>query len=91
MKSAYERAMERTGGGTLRELPPEQKSQLAEISSVYEAKIAHAKLLADDDLRKAGADKEKTAKIRQDLATELTALAEERDRKKDALRREFGR
>ena len=88
MKSAYELAMGRLGG-KLAEFSPEQKRKLADLSSVYEAKIAQVKLQADDDLRQAGQDTEKQDVIRARMAAEVTELLAERERKREALRKEL--
>jgi len=44
MKSSFELAMARFGGGELRRLTPEQKEQLAEVDRRIDAKIAQAKI-----------------------------------------------
>lgn len=88
MKSAVELAMERLGSG-MEKLTAEQKKQLAELNSRYEAKIAQAKIRADEELRRLAADPEKQALVRQTLATELTRFGAERDSRKDELRRAF--
>lgn len=88
MKSAFELAMERLGTG-MEKLTAAQKKQLAQLSSVYEAKIAQAKIRADEELRRLAADPEKQAPVRQMLATDLARLGAERDSRKDELRRTF--
>ena len=44
MKSAYELAMERMGGGDEKPLTDQQKEQIAEIDSKFKAKIAERKI-----------------------------------------------
>jgi len=88
MKSAYELAMERFGGD-VREYTAEQKTQLAEIDSVYDAKAAQAKFEAQSRLEKAGADVEKREEVRQDQAVELASIERRREQKKEELRRSF--
>ena len=44
MKSAYELAMERAGGGDSKPLTDEQKVRIAEINTLYESKIAGTKV-----------------------------------------------
>jgi F0F1-type ATP synthase membrane subunit b/b' len=81
--------MERLGGD-LQVLSAEQKRQLSEVTAVYEARIAQARLRAEVDLQGAGADPEKEGKVRAALAAEVAQLEAQRDEKKAALRREFG-
>lgn len=47
MKSAYELAMERMGGGEDKPLTDEQKEKIAEIDSKYKAKIAERKIFIE--------------------------------------------
>ena len=90
MKSAYELAMERFGGGKSAELTKEQKLKLADTDSLYEAKIAQVKLQAETDFRKAAGDEDKQDEIRRESVAELARLAEQREEKKEALRCKFG-
>ena len=89
MKSAYVRAMEKVGDD-LREFTPEQKARLNEINSLYESKIAQAKIHAETVMRQVGDDQEKQEQVRKDLAVELASYTELRERKKEEARREFG-
>ncbi len=90
MKSALELAMERFGGGQEKNpsFSREQKEQLAELDRIYEAKIVHARMTAKD---KSGflRDPVEAQQLQQDLALEIQALEEKRDREKDKLRRQF--
>ena len=88
MKSAYELAMARLGG-PLHKYTDEQKKALAEIDSLFESRVAQAKIDADSRLRKAEKDAE-VDKVREDLAAELARIEQERERKKEALRGKFG-
>jgi hypothetical protein len=87
MKSAYELAMERMGG-TIRELTPEQKEQLAEIDRRADAKIAQAKIRTDARM-KSIASPEELATLQQELAVELQGINEKRDLDKEELRQQF--
>ena len=49
MKSAFELALERTGG-KLKEISEEKKQKLAEIDKIYQSKIAEAQLSTDQPL-----------------------------------------
>lgn len=51
MKSAFELALERTGG-KLKEISEEKKQKLAEIDKIYQSKIAEAQLSTDQRLAK---------------------------------------
>jgi len=88
MKSAFDLAMERLGGA-MEHLTAEQKKQLAELNSIYEAKMAQAKLRTDEQLRQLHSDAEKQDAVRQELAGELARLTGERDSRKDELRHRF--
>ncbi len=89
MKSAYERAMERFGGEKAAELTREQKLRLADAGSLYEAKIAQVKLAAEAEFRKAAGDDAAQDRIRAESAAAIARLNDEREAKKEALRREF--
>ena len=84
MKSAYELALERTGG-KLKELPSEQKEKIAEIDRIYKSRIAAAELSAQQKLAKES-DPEKTEEIRQGLITEIASLRDQCEREKTAVR-----
>ncbi|NMA48078.1 MAG: hypothetical protein GX945_16100 [Lentisphaerae bacterium] len=88
MKSAFELAMERLGGN-IRQYSDEQKEQLAEVDRLYESKIAQAKFAAADRLKKASNDSAQQEQIQNDLAVELRSLEEQRERKKEELRKQF--
>ena len=88
MKSAYELAMNRLGG-KLEAFSPEQKRRLADLNSVYEAKIAQVKLQADAELQQAAQDAEKQNVVRARMAAEVTELTAERERKRELLRKEL--
>jgi len=88
MKSAFELAMERLGG-ELQTYSEEQKAQLAEVDSLYDSKVAQAKMDADTRLKAAATDPEKTEQIRNDVVVELASLSERRERRKDELRNSF--
>ncbi len=88
MKSAFELAMERLGEDIC-EYTDEQKTQLSELDSSYDAKIAQAKFEAGSRLSAAAGDAEKQKQIRDDLSVELASLNSRRDREKEALRGQF--
>ena len=88
MKSAFELAMERSGGA-VQELTAEQKERLAEVERLYEAKIAQARFDAEARLENSQGDPEKTNQVQSDLLVELRSLETRRERKKEELRNEF--
>ena len=91
MKTAFELAMERFGGGPLQKFTPEQKAQLAEVDSYYESQIAQARFAAQDRLKKAEGDAAQIQQINDDLVVEIRSLEERRDRKKKELRDSFSK
>ncbi len=90
MKSALERAMERFGGDQEqpRSLNQEQKEKLAEIDREYEAKIARARMTAEEKSRYLE-DPSEIQQLRQDTGREVEVYEEKREQEKDALRRQF--
>lgn len=87
MKSALELAMERFGGPSEQTLTDEQKERLAEIDRVFDAKIAEAKIRTNPKL--ATLEGEEADVLRRELAIEINGFNEARERRKEALRREF--
>ncbi len=85
MKSAFELALERSGG-QLSEIPEEMKSRLNDIDLKYKAKQAEAHLSADRRLAEEQ-DPEKIREIRESLAAELASLRERAEREKEAVRK----
>jgi len=86
MKSAFELALERTGG-KLREISEEKKQKLAEIDKIYQSKLAEAQLSADQRLAKE-TDPEKAEEIRNALVTDLASIRDRWEREKDKIREE---
>ena len=58
MKSSFEIAMEKLGGSPLKKLSEETKKQIAQIESIYKAKIAEIRLKSEDDIKKAASIEE---------------------------------
>lgn len=89
MKSAYEIAMERFGGG---DEPPkltdEQKAELAEIDAKYKSKLAQRELLIEGEMDKAReqGDFEALDQLETQLKNDRTNLEEEKEAKKDVVR-----
>ncbi len=87
MKSAFELAMERMGG-PVRSLSEEQKKKIAEIDSIYRAKIAERKLRFEDEMKKSQSDPETSSKLRSQIQCEIRELEEKCEKQKDAVRSE---
>lgn len=89
MKSSYELAMERLNKtSTPAKLTDEQKKALAELDSLYAAKIAERELILQGDADKAASagDYEAMEKARQQLAAERHRLRGELEEKKEKVR-----
>jgi hypothetical protein len=94
MKSAYELAMERLEKAAPSiSLTEEQKKEIAEVDSVYRAKIAEKELFLKDQIRKAqSAGKlEEAESLEKQLATEIRRLQEDCEAKKEKVRASFGK
>ena len=92
MKSAYELAMER-----LQKASPslllndKQKKELAELDSIYHAKIAEKELFLKDQIGKAQAEGklEDVESLQKQLASDVRRLQEECEAKKEKMRSTF--
>jgi len=94
MKSAYELAMERLQKASPSlSLTDEQKKELAEMDSKYQAKIAEKELFLKDQIRKAQTEgkADDIDSIQKQLVSEIHRLQEECEAKKEKLRNEFTR
>jgi hypothetical protein len=94
MKSAYELAMERLqkGSPTIT-LTSEQKAELAEIDSSFNAKIAERKIFLTDQIRKAVADGklDDVESLEKQLAADVRRLQEDSEKKKEKVRAGWAR
>ena len=84
MKSAFELALERSGG-TLNEISPEVKAKLAEIDTLCRAKIAEAELSAQQRLAKEE-DPARAAELQEALVTEIASIRNRCEREKEKVR-----
>lgn len=94
MKSAYELAMERLEKASPSlSLTEDQKKQLAEIDSIYRAKIAEKELFLKEQIRdaQAAAKLEQIESLEKQLASEVRRLEEDCEAKKQKLRASFAR
>jgi hypothetical protein len=89
MKSAYELAMERLQKGSpTMTLTPEQKAELAEIDSSFNAKIAERKIFLTDQITKAAAAGkfDDVESLEKQLTSDVRRLQEDCEQKKEKLR-----
>jgi hypothetical protein len=92
MKSAYELAMERLEKASPSiSLSEEQKKEIAEVDSVYRAKIAEKEVFLRDQIRKAHTARnlDEVQSLEEQLASEMRRLQEECEAKKGKLRAGF--
>jgi hypothetical protein len=90
MKSSYELAMERLSKQSpTTKLTAEQKARLAELDSIYKAKIAERELFLNDRIAEATAkgDYEALTQLDKQRSSERRALTEECEEKKDLVRK----
>ncbi len=94
MKSAYELAMERLEKASPSiSFTEDQKKEIAEVDSIYRAKIAEREVFLKDQIRKtqtAGNSDEAQA-LEKQLASEMQRLHEECEAKKEKLRASFAK
>jgi hypothetical protein len=94
MKSAYELAMERLEKAAPSiSLTEEQKNEIAEVDSVYRAKIAEKEVFLKDQIHKAqgAGNLEEAESLEKQLASEIRRLHENCEAKKEKLRASFGK
>jgi hypothetical protein len=94
MKSAYELAMERLEKASPSiSLTDDQKKEIAEVDSVYRAKIAEREVFLKDQVGKAriAGHVEEMQSIEKQLTSEIHRLQEECEAKKDKLRKNFAK
>jgi hypothetical protein len=92
MKSAYELAMERLERASPSlSLTQDQKKEIAEVDSVYRAKIAEKELFLKDQIRKAqtAGKFEEAESLEKQLASEIRRLQEDCEARKEKLRASF--
>ena len=91
MKTAYELAMERlkksdeAAGIETRPLTDQQKAEIAEVRSVYKAKVAQEEVMVESKLR-ATFDPAERDVLQQQLRREREHLTSEQDAKIDKIR-----
>ena len=85
MKSAYELAMEKLGGSTVK-LSAAQKQELKDIEDKYKALIAAREIALNGEISKAAEDVEKEESLREQLMTDRKKLLAEMEEKKERVR-----
>lgn len=91
MKTAYELAMERLEKNAPQvKITDAQRKELAEIDSVYAAKLAERELIVKAELAKAQAAEqwETVEQLEKQLASDRKTLAAEREEKKERVRKQ---
>jgi hypothetical protein len=94
MKSAYELAMERLAKDQpIVTLTGDQKKQLAEVDSIFRARIAEKELFLKGEIQKAqSAGKlEEAESLEKQLANEIKRSQEDCEAKKEKLRASFAK
>jgi len=92
MKSAYELAMERLEKASPSvSLTEDQKKEIAEVDSIYRAKVAEREVFLKDQIRRAqiAGNLEETQSLEKQLTSEMSRLREECEAKKEKLRKSF--
>ncbi len=87
MKSAYEIAMSRLDAeAPVAKLTEAQRTEIAEIDSLYRSKIAERKVFLEGELAKAASNPAEAEMLQKQLASEVARLEEESESKKDKVR-----
>jgi hypothetical protein len=92
MKSAYELAMERLEKASPSiSLTKDQKKEIAEIDSVYRAKIAEKEVFLKDQISKArnAGKPEEVESFEKQLVSEIRRMQQDCEAKKEKLRASF--
>lgn len=88
MKSSFELAMERMGGEDA-PLSDEQKKQIAEIDSIYKAKVAEKKIFLEKSLSQLlpKENQEEVDLLRRQVAEEIATLENKAEKEKEEIHR----
>lgn len=90
MKSAYEIAMDRlnkTASAPVVKLTAGQKKQMAELDSLYAAKIAEREFALNGEIARSAEDFQKEESLREQLSFDRRKLQAELEEKKEQIRR----
>lgn len=88
LKSAWELALERTGGKTTGKLTTAQKAKLAELDQLYTAKIAQEELTFQPRIAaaRAAGKAEEAQKLDETFRNEIAKLRRKLEEQKDNVR-----
>lgn len=87
MKSAYEIAMSRLEASEpTTKLTEKQRSEIAEIDSLYRSKIAERRVFLEGEIAKAADQPGEAEMLRKQIASEVARLEEESESKKERVR-----
>jgi hypothetical protein len=84
MKSAYELAIERTGG-QLNQVSESNKAKLAEIDSICKAKLAEIDIVYKDKFKNTS-DPAAIEQLKEDMAVEIASIRSKTERDKQEIR-----
>lgn len=88
MKSAYELAMSRLDAQSPAvKLTDAQKAELAEIDNLFLARIAERRVFLEGEIRNSAGDPVAQDQLRRQLAGEVARLEEDREARKEKVRR----
>lgn len=90
MKSAYELAMERLQKqAPTKSLTAAQKAEIADLESLYKSRIAQLEISIGDEIQAAQASEayDKVDELKSRLVQQRSRLEEEREEKKERVRR----
>lgn len=73
-------------GSPSRPLTDEQKKALAEIDSEQDARIAERRIFLEGEIAKAARDEHAIESLRRQLASDVAAIEEKREAKKEKVR-----
>lgn len=86
MKSAWELALERTGG-QLNELSDDRKEKMQDIDSLYKSKLVAAEMAAQERAAKCARNIEALKQIQEDLIVEKASLNSKLEQEKEKIRK----
>ena len=86
MKSAFDLAMERMGGGPIVELDTQRKGQIAEAEAIRNSKKAEAEFAFRARLEKTGGAVDAINHIKEDFSVEMASIESRFEREKEAIR-----
>ncbi len=85
MKSAYELALERSGGA-LQQISEAKKAELEELDILCRSKVAEAEITAENKLKNL-TDPVQILEMKEALANEIRSIRDRYESKKEAVRK----